>query len=466
MIDTTITAVATPPGTGGIAVIRLSGNDAIQIFSKVWKGANPLQWKSHTAHLGTIVHPESDHAIDQTVATLFRAPASFTGEDTIEISCHGSTLIQRQITTALIKAGATAAGQGEFTQRAFLNGKIDLAQAEAIADLIAAESKGAHDLALAQTKGEFSRALAALRDKLLNLASLLELELDFSEEDVEFANRTSLASTADEILDTVNSLTASYDAGQAFRQGIAIAIAGTPNAGKSSLLNYLAHDDKAIVSDIPGTTRDTIEAEAEYHGIKFRFFDTAGLRETTDIIENLGINRAIDKLRTANYILWLIDPTQPLDNQLKLLLHHLNAEPAMASRTYLLASKSDMATQQDIETLRTQTVNLLTNDHTITDISSLTGDGISHIIRCIAERSTEKSDPARDTLIANARHYEALTHAAESLRHFIDTMNAGLPTDLIAQHLRETLLHLGEITGSITTPDILSSIFTRFCIGK
>lgn len=473
MSDTTIAAVATPPGTGGIAVIRLSGTDAVRIFCKVWKGSDPTRWKSHTVHLGNIFDPATGSHVDEVVATLFRAPASYTGEDTIEISCHGSALIQNQITAALIKAGATAAGPGEFTRRAFLNGRIDLAQAEAIADLIAAESKGAHDLALSQTKGEFSKALATLRDRLLNLASLLELELDFSEEDVEFADRTALASTAADILAAVDRLTASYEAGQAFRQGIAIAIAGTPNTGKSTLLNYLAHDDKAIVSDIPGTTRDTIEAEAEYHGLKFRFIDTAGLRETTDKIENLGINRAIERLRSANYVFWLIDPTQPIEPQTALLRHHLDASPEITSCLYILASKADALpspTAPCSESIPTTDIDCGETsgigDLPARQISSRTGLGIDGLLSEIARRSTASLDPARDTLIANARHFQALTHAADSLRHLTDAMTAGLPADLLAQHLRETLHHLGAITGAITTPDILTSIFTRFCIGK
>ena len=275
----TIAAVSTAPGVGGIAVIRISGPQALSIFAQIWKGKGLNDAQTHTAHFGTIAD-SLGRQIDECVATLFRAPKSFTGEDTVEISCHGSEFIQREILHAVIRAGARTAEPGEFTRRAFLNGRMDLAQAEGIADLIAASSRAAHDIALSQTKGAFSASLESMRAKLTELASLIELELDFSEEDVEFADRTRLLSLAEEILGTIGRLTESYSAGQAMREGIDVAIAGMPNAGKSTLLNCLVADDKAIVSDIPGTTRDTIEATAVRHGLLFRFIDTAGLRQT------------------------------------------------------------------------------------------------------------------------------------------------------------------------------------------
>ena len=275
----TIAAVSTAPGVGGIAVIRISGPQALPIFAQIWKGKGLNDAQTHTAHFGTIAD-SLGRQIDECVATLFRAPKSFTGEDTVEISCHGSEFIQREILHAVIRAGARTAEPGEFTRRAFLNGRMDLAQAEGIADLIAASSRAAHDIALSQTKGAFSASLESMRAKLTELASLIELELDFSEEDVEFADRTRLLSLAEEILGTIGRLTESYSAGQAMREGIDVAIAGMPNAGKSTLLNCLVADDKAIVSDIPGTTRDTIEATAVRHGLLFRFIDTAGLRQT------------------------------------------------------------------------------------------------------------------------------------------------------------------------------------------
>lgn len=284
----TIAAVSTAPGVGGIAVIRISGPQALPIFAQIWKGKGLNDAQTHTAHFGTIAD-SLGRQIDECVATLFRAPKSFTGEDTVEISCHGSEFIQREILHAVIRAGARTAEPGEFTRRAFLNGRMDLAQAEGIADLIAASSRAAHDIALSQTKGAFSASLESMRAKLTELASLIELELDFSEEDVEFADRTRLLSLAEEILGTIGRLTESYSAGQAMREGIDVAIAGMPNAGKSTLLNCLVADDKAIVSDIPGTTRDTIEATAVRHGLLFRFIDTAGLRQTDDTIDRKSV---------------------------------------------------------------------------------------------------------------------------------------------------------------------------------
>lgn len=463
MNQDTITAIATPPGTGGIAIIRLSGKDAFSIFSRIWTGADINDAKSHTAHLGIIHRYNSVQTIDQAVATKFKAPGSFTGENTVEISCHGSRLIQRQIIHTLIEAGARLANPGEFSRRAFLNGKIDLTQAEAIADLIAAETKAAHDIAITQTKGRLSRQLTEIREKLLHLSSMLELELDFSEEDVEFADRQTLRQTATQLLETIDSLTASYSAGQAMRNGISVAIAGIPNTGKSTLLNHLCDDDKAIVSDIPGTTRDTIEATAEFHGLQFRFIDTAGLRTTNDTIENIGIQRATQSLAKADFTIWLIDPTAPADLQKGTLEKHLGI--INTERLHIAFTKSDIIPDPAIpikqipETLGLPAI----RRHSI---SPVTGEGISGLISAIAEQATANRDPGQETIIANARHYESLLHSRESLSSMIDSIDNGLPTDLMAADLRTTLTHIGEITGAITTPEILSNIFSNFCIGK
>ncbi len=328
----TIVAISTPYGTGGIAVVRLSGSDALEIADRAWRGKPLSSVPSHTAHLGTITADDSGAALDQAVATVFRAPNSFTGEDTVEFSVHGSKWIQRQVVERLVSLGAVPAGPGEFTQRAFMNGRMDLAQAEGVADLIAASSRAAHRLAMSQVSGGFSTRLNQLRERLIELASLLELELDFSEEDVEFADRTRLREIADETLALIERLVSTYDSGRAFKEGVPVAIAGRPNAGKSTLLNALLGEDKAIVSDVPGTTRDVIEDTREINGILFRFYDTAGLRDTDDTVERIGIDRARDAISRAAIVLWVIDASTPpaeLAAQLKeaevqINAHHLN----------------------------------------------------------------------------------------------------------------------------------------------
>lgn len=335
----TIAAISTPAGVGGIAVIRVSGSDAIKIVDSAWSGKSLAEAASHTAHLGKYVATDGS-ILDEAVATIFRSPASFTGEDTVEISVHGSRWIQREVLSDLIRRGARAANPGEFTQRAFLNGKLDLAQAEGIADLISSSSRAAHDLALSQTRGHFSHELEALRGKLVEFASLLELELDFSEEDVEFADRTNLLSLANTILTKVKRLASSYSSGAAIKEGVPVVIAGVPNAGKSSLLNLLLGDDKAIVSDIPGTTRDTIEDTLEIDGVLYRFIDTAGLRATSDVVENLGIERARSKMQDARIVIWIIDPTSPLPYQYEELNSFLAAKPD--AKVITLLNKSDL----------------------------------------------------------------------------------------------------------------------------
>lgn len=458
----TIAAIATPPGTGGIAVIRLSGPQALSILGKIWTGSDPANFTPRTVHLGTISDTHGT-PIDQTVATFFKAPASFTGEDTIEISCHGSTLIQRQILHAMISAGARAAQPGEFTQRAFLNGRIDLTQAEAIADLIAASSQAAHDIALAQTKGIFSDELANLRNQLLELTTLLELELDFSEEDIHFADRKHLLTLTKRIHDRLTRLTDSYASGNAMRQGIAIAIAGAPNTGKSTLLNRLSDDDKAIVSDIPGTTRDTIEATATINGLSLRFIDTAGIRPTDDQIENLGIQRAIEQLRRADFILWLIDPTHPLEPQHTLLQTHI--ETLRNTPHLILITKADISEITTDHIFPPATFRSLPQT-VILKISALTGQGIPNVINHITETFTNTYNPRQETVIANARHYEALSLALQSIGRVKEGLETGYTADMISADLRDTISHLGVITGAITTPEILSTIFSRFCIGK
>ncbi|MBD5205948.1 MAG: tRNA uridine-5-carboxymethylaminomethyl(34) synthesis GTPase MnmE [Bacteroidales bacterium] len=510
----TIAAISTPPGSGGIAVIRLSGQDALEIAARAWKGKNLTEASSHTAHLGTLCDPNGE-PIDQCVATIFRGPNSFTGENTVEFSLHGSRWIQRKAMEALLAFGATPANPGEFTQRAFINGKIDLAQAEAVADLIASSSRAAHKMALRQMDGSFSHRLEQLRSQIIELASLLELELDFSEEEVEFADRKKLRELTDTTIATISNLADTYSAGRAFKEGVPVVIAGAPNAGKSTLLNALLQTDKAIVSDIPGTTRDIVEDTIEIGGILFRFLDTAGLRETTDTIEAIGIDRAREALHKASIILWLIDPTVPLEPQWKELQAAL---PNISdSKIILLQTKSDIYPQPlkvpaDLSELNlpalTQEskpgVGALTQESVpgvgahnqesepglvaltqesepdlgaltqesepdlgaLTQISANTGEGINSLKQALTRIATSDHDPANELIITNARHHSELTAGIEALRRVRSALDTDLSADFIAQDIREASHHLGLVTGAITTDNLLSSIFANFCIGK
>lgn len=493
--QSTIAAISTPAGTGGIAVVRISGPDAIEIVGGAWRGKPLKEIAGHTATLGKYVST-SGELIDECLATLFRAPRSFTGEDVVEISVHGSMWIQREIMADLIRRGARAAGPGEFTQRAFLNGRLDLAQAEGVADLIAASSKAAHDLAVSQTRGRFSREFEALRERLIEFASLLELELDFSEEDVEFADRANLRSLADAILAKVERLADSYASGAVLKDGIPVVIAGIPNAGKSSLLNMLLGEDKAIVTDIPGTTRDVIEDTAEIDGILFRFTDTAGLRESDDMVESIGIERAKEKIRTARIVIWVFDPFADATRQIHEIREIMREDPDR--KLIVLVNKSDLADMKshrmtespdtDEFILKTghshnegnDTASLTESaqrgddadasfESVIKDaipFSAKTGEGYGMLKQRLKEMSYNGYDPWQELIVTNARHYEALTRGAESLRQAIAGIDSNLSADFISQDVREALHFLGTITGSVTTPDLLTSIFTHFCIGK
>ncbi|MDE6247665.1 MAG: tRNA uridine-5-carboxymethylaminomethyl(34) synthesis GTPase MnmE [Muribaculaceae bacterium] len=467
MESTTIAAVSTPPGVGGIAVIRLSGPRALEIADKVWKGKSLKNATSHTAHLGDIITPD-DEVADQAVATIFHKGKSFTGEDTVEFSIHGSKWIQREVMALLIDAGAAPAAPGEFTKRAFINGRIDLAQAESIADTISAESRAAHRIATSAMKGELSRRLDGIRNDLITLASLLELELDFSEEDVEFADRNRLNELSDRTISDINRLRATFRKGKAIKDGIPTVIAGIPNAGKSTLLNALIEDEKAIVSDIPGTTRDTIEDTAEIGDVLFRFIDTAGLRDTEDTIEQIGVERAKTQLANASLVLWLIDPTTDIDPQLSLLQTLL---PTLPAETTILP----IITKKDLQPTPTANSKTIPSMIEISDgknlmilpvieISAKTGTGIDRLKATLTEIVTpEQSDT---TIITNLRHYQALTATAEALHRIKEGLTTDLSPALIAQDLREAIHHLGTITGAITTDTLLQTIFSTFCIGK
>lgn len=490
MTADTIAAVATAPGIGGIAVIRVSGPEAINIIESAWKGKKMSEVPSHTVTLGRYIATDGT-LLDEAVATVFRGPRSFTGEDVVELSVHGSRWIQREILSDLIRRGARTAEPGEFTQRAFLNGRIDLAQAEGVADLIASNSRAAHRLAMTQTRGNFSKELDRLRDKLVEFASLLELELDFSEEDVEFADRSRLLELAATILAKVERLAESYSSGAALKEGLPVVIAGVPNAGKSSLLNLLLGDDKAIVTDIPGTTRDTIEDTVELDGILYRFIDTAGLRDSSDTVEAIGIDRARAKMRDARIVIWIIDPTSPLAPQLDELSAFRASKPD--ARIIRLLNKSDLPASQNnpasalspLSSLsessdwsgksessksseRSDWSDLSDSSDSITPImfSTKTAQGLSELRSRLLNLATEGFNPQEELMVTNARHYESLIRGAASLRRAIEGIEAGISADFIAQDVRETLHHLGTITGSVTTSDLLHSIFSRFCIGK
>lgn len=456
----TIVAVATPPGTGGIAVVRVSGPQAIDITSQRWQGAPIEGMTSHTAHLGHIVDAQS-HALDEVVLTLYRAPHSYTGEDVVELSCHGSRWIQQQLVTTLIDAGCRMAEPGEFTRRAFASGRMDLSQAEAVADLIAATSAASHRVAMNQMRGQFSERLGALRDQLLHFVALIELELDFSEEDVTFAPRNEVVELAQNLRDAINQLADTFHQGNAIKNGLPVAIVGPTNAGKSTLLNALLHDDRALVSDVHGTTRDLIEDTITLGGTLIRFIDTAGLRDTTDVVEAMGIERTLRAIGQAQLVLWVVDAATPCDQLAAMaqpLLSRLENRQLIA-----IVNKSDAAPTAPVEqqlaaTLPTETPIIAMSAHNPQHIKQLE----DCIVRTIALPTVD--DEA--VVVTNVRHYEALRHAGEAISRALDALRQGLSGDLVSQDIRECMHHLGTITGQITTPAILEEIFTHFCIGK
>ena len=463
-LDDTICAISTAPGVGGIAVIRVSGNDAILITSRCWKGANIAEMKSHTAHFGRIIDKNGD-ILDEVVLTLFRNPRSFTGEDVIEIACHGSSWIQQQIVNTLIECGCRTAIGGEFTRRAYTNGRLDLSQAEAIADLIASSSRASHRIALNQMRGAFSNELSALREKLLEFVSLIELELDFTEEDVEFADRSRLLDLATLIKNKIDSLAGSFAVGNAIKNGIPCAIVGETNAGKSTLLNHLLRDDRALVSDIHGTTRDVIEDTITLGGTLFRFIDTAGIRNTDDTIESMGIERTFKKLNEAQIVLWVIDANTPFEKITELSQRIL----ADSEGKTLITVVNKIDTLNDV---RQQAIASFMNaivgtQGTVAFISAKNSIGMDTLERTLVQcAAMPDTDNANEVIVTNSRHYEALLHAGEAITRAIDGLQLGISGDFVSQDIRECMHYLGEITGEITTAQILGSLFTRFCIGK
>lgn len=466
--DDTICAIATPAGNGGIAVIRVSGTQAIQVCDTIFTPANTTKslatQPAYTTIYGTIT--DNNEIIDEVVIAIFRAPHSFTAQDTIEISCHGSQYIQQRIITLLQAKGCRIARPGEYTQRAFTSGRIDLSQAEAIADLIAATSSAAHRLAMNQMRGQFSQRLTELRTQLLQFVSLIELELDFSEEDVQFADRTHLTTLTQEIATEINRLAQSFQTGNAIKNGIPVAIVGETNAGKSTLLNHLVHDDRAIVSDIHGTTRDVIEDTITLGGTLFRFIDTAGIRDTGDTIETLGIERTFNKLQQSDIALWLIDSTTSQDNIITLSQRII---PLCTDKKLIITfNKTDLLDNTQltkIKTLATQ----LTQQHpnaTALYISAKNNCGLDTLEQQLITAAQLPTTDNNDIIITNARHHNALLLALDAINRVADGLANNIPTDFIAQDIRETMHHLGEITGQISTDEILGSIFSRFCIGK
>ncbi len=464
MNHSTIAAISTAPGVGGIAVIRISGSEAIslcqQLFQPRSKSIRFEEQAANTVIFGSVVD-DNGETIDDVLVSLFRAPHSFTGVDVVEISCHGSVFIQQQILHLLIEKGCRLAMPGEFTQRAFLNGKMDLAQAEAVADLIASGSAASHRMAMNQMRGGFSNELTNLRTQLLDFVSLVELELDFSEEDVEFADRTRLKELAHEIETHISTLADSFRVGNALKNGIPVALVGETNVGKSTLLNLLLKEEKAIVSDIHGTTRDTIEDIVNVHGISFRFIDTAGIRKTNDTIETIGIERTFKKIEQASIVLWILDCTQ-LSEHIEWLTEKIQKK-AEGKKVIMIFNKIDKITPEEREVL-TQLFNQFDCERIF--ISAKNRINIKELEEALVRASQIPEIHPGDVVVSNIRHYEALRLALLAIQRVITSMESGLSGDFLSQDIRECMFYLGEITGQISNDEILGNIFGKFCIGK
>jgi tRNA modification GTPase len=452
--EDTILALATPQGVGAIAVIRISGKDAIRVCNEVFFGKNLEEQPSHTIHLGTI--RDGEKIIDEVLVSLFKGPRSFTKENVVEISTHGSSYIVNQVLKLFVRKGVRLAKPGEFTQRAFLNGQFDLAQAEAVADLIHSDSESSHQAALNQMRGGFSSEIQELRNQLIHFASMIELELDFSEEDVEFVSREGLRHLVERILRLVEELILSFDLGNVIKNGVPTVIAGKPNAGKSTLLNALLNEEKAIVSDIAGTTRDFIEDELSLGGVIFRFIDTAGLRETTDTIEAIGVSRTQEKMRTASLILYLFDLS---DTDLVEVHRDLNKLDNLGVPYLKVGNKLDNAKNNIVKELQSKYPDMLM-------ISAGNKENLDLLKSRILELVNLDKFRTGNTVVTNVRHYDSLTKTRESLLEVLGGLDQLVTNDFLAMDIRRALHYLGEITGEVTTDDLLANIFSKFCIGK
>lgn len=449
--EDTIIAPATPVG-GALCIIRVSGERAIEVSDAVFRGRRALRdVATATVHYGDIV--DGAEVVDDVLVSVFRAPHSYTGENLVELSTHGSRYVVERVLALFTRQGVRMAYAGEFTRRAFVAGKMDLSQAEAVADIIAAESRASHAVASTQMRGAYSEELRALRDKLLHITSMLELELDFSEEDVEFADRSHLEDLLQQTYNRVMELADSFSLGNALKEGVNVAIVGRPNVGKSTLLNRLVGEQRAMVSDIAGTTRDTIEATCNIGGVVFRFIDTAGLHSTDDVLERMGIERTSEALRRAHIILWLTDDaTTQMNDDMQGYL------PSAEQVVYKVVTKIDLQENNDYA--------FNNNADGVIYLSAKTGVGIDELRNVLQTRFNAQSAYRGDVVVSSQRHYEALRESAESLQAALNALRNGLPTDLLSEDIRQVLYHLGTITGEITSEDVLQNIFSRFCIGK
>lgn len=461
----TIVAMATPAGAGAIAVLRLSGPEAISIASSIFtsvSGKNLAEQKSHTVHLGHIKNGEK--IIDEVLVTIFKNPNSYTGEDVVEISCHGSNYIQQEIIQLCLRKGCRMADAGEFTLRAFIHGKMDLSQAEAVADLIASDSAASHQLAMQQMRGGFSSEIKKLREELLNFASLIELELDFAEEDVEFANREDFQNLITKITQVLKRLIDSFAIGNVLKNGIPVAIVGEPNVGKSTLLNALLNEERAIVSDIAGTTRDTIEDEISIGGIGFRFIDTAGIRETSDTIEGLGIKRTFEKIEAAQVVIYLFDSEKFKESSSKFQIEIETIKNRFPLKNLIIvANKVDKLSDESLKNLEDV---LSPQTSTLIPLSAKKGIGLKALENRLLEFVNTGALRSNETIVTNSRHYDALLKALEEIIKVQDGLNTNLSGDLLAIDLRQALHYLGSITGQVSEDEILGNIFANFCIGK
>lgn len=461
MHNDTIVALATPSGSGAIAIIRLSGKDAIAIASSAFKsvsGKNLKNQSTHTIHLGHII--DGSKTIDEVLVSVFKNPNSYTGEDVIEVSCHGSPYIQQEIIQLFLRQGCRMANAGEFTLRAFLNGKLDLSQAEAVADLISSDNEASHQIAMQQMRGGFSSEIAKLREELLNFASLIELELDFAEEDVEFADRTQFKELIDRITFVLKRLIDSFAVGNVIKNGIPVAIVGEPNVGKSTLLNALLNEERAIVSEIAGTTRDTIEDEISIGGIGFRFIDTAGIRETKDVVESIGIKKTFEKIEQSQVTIYLFDASKNINAlkdariEIEKIRNKYPQKPLL-----VIANKIDQLDDTQLANINTTIADVLL-------LSAKTGFGVEKLTSSLLNLINTGALRNNETIVTNTRHYDALLKAFEEIQKVKYGLETGLSGDLLAIDIRQALYHFGEITGEITNDDLLGNIFANFCIGK